>query len=110
MFGRRATFQPRMRRLLMLALLAFLAAAPARAATADGETVVAVIDTGINMGHRAFDPGQVVAWWDFSEGKTPAAGDTWDEAHPPRDRIGHGTATAAMVAGRKTDPDQSPSL
>jgi Subtilase family len=94
---------------LILTLLAAACATPAAAATPDGQTVIAVIDSGINAQHAAFDPDQVVAWWDFSTGREPAPGETWDHASEPRDGAGHGTAVAAMAAGRQAHPDQSPS-
>ena len=99
------------RKACAVAVLALaLCGGPAQAATPDGKTVVAVLDTGINAGHRAFDADQVVAWWDFTTGALPEAGQSWDPSRAPYDDNGHGTATASMVAGRTTHWLQSPSL
>jgi hypothetical protein len=92
---------------------------PGAAATAP---VVAVIDTGVRATHQEFDyrgaassKDQIVAWWDFtSEVKgtatTPKPGQRWDtRVLNPYDSNGHGTATAAMVAGRNVDAKKTPS-
>jgi hypothetical protein len=65
---------------------------------AEDDHVGCVLDTGINATHQAFARGQVVAWWDFTA--APDAGSHFDRESPVEDTDGHGTATAAMVAGR----------
>lgn len=53
-------------------------------------TPIAILDSGVDASHPEFEPGQIVAWRDFT-----------DEASPtPIDRYGHGTATASLLAGR----------
>lgn len=78
-----------------------------------GRSVVAVIDTGVNVFHHEFDyrgagspDDQVVAWWDFTSAKKggiahPQPGQTWD-AHvaDPYDNHGHGTGVASVAVGR----------
>lgn len=62
--------------------------------------VIAIIDTGILPTHVAFAPGQVVAWYDFSN-HTPRSNQTsWDPlVATPYDNDGHGTAVASVAAG-----------
>src|SRR3954452_15581317 len=93
-----------------LALLGVAAGGvPADATTPGGQPVIAVLDSGINEHHHAFDSGQVVAWWDFVKDGAPKAGQSWDPKRAPYDDLGHGTGTAAMAAGRQVDTRQSPS-
>ena len=89
-----------MRAHLVLAL-SLLALVPPTIAISDPEPVViAIIDTGIRPTHHAFAPGQIVAWYDFSN-KEPRSNQTpWDPLVPtPYDLLGHGTAVASMAAG-----------
>lgn len=91
--------------LLVVSLLAAgLSLAPASADA--GPVVVAVLDTGLDASHPEFAPGQVVAWWDFTEEGTdldlPGPGDVQDPRGIPEDWHGHGTATASLVGGANT--------
>lgn len=64
---------------------------------------VAVLDTGLDAGHPEIDMDRVVAWWDFGTAghPLPRGTEAWDPVTPvPFDTYGHGTATAALVAGR----------
>ncbi len=52
------------------------------------DIVVAVIDTGIDAGHRDLDNGKVIGWKDYVNGRTT-----------PYDDQGHGTHVAGIAAG-----------
>lgn len=106
----------RLRSALPLAAAAaiVLAATPASAQVPEppeaDDLVIAVIDTGITPTHEAFRPGQVVAWWDFTNTSVDPDGRHYDERKPPFDGNGHGTGTASMAAGRQTAPKGTPSF
>jgi hypothetical protein len=84
------------------------------------DVIVTMIDTGVRATHQEFDyqgpastTDQFVAWWDFSNGTRPAAGQTWDTTTPdPYDNNGHGTATASAAVGRNVvpSPTKTPSF
>ena len=110
--------------LLALAALAVTAAPHATAATTTPVKVpvVTLVDTGVRATHQAFDyrgrtstTDQFVGWWDFSaekKGKTvlPQTGQLWDtQVADPYDKVGHGTLTASMAAGRNVSPKKTPS-
>lgn len=101
-----------MRVLLPLATAAALmGAAPAAAQEVDPTQGVriAVIDTGINIDHQEFAPGQLVGYWDFTK-RVPRPGQAFDPNNPPADDNGHGTHTAAMAAGLNADPAKTRSF
>lgn len=78
------------------------ASPPPVRARGDG-IVIAVIDTGIRAAHPAFAPGQVVAWYDFTDDREREVA-LWDPlVEMPYDDHGHGTAVAAMAAGLPLD-------
>jgi subtilisin family serine protease len=97
----------------LAAVLAALAApAPALAQAEPEPVTIAVIDSGIDAGHQEFGPGQITAWWDFTnEDDVPDEGpDAWDERKAPYDGNGHGTQVAGIAAGRNLDARKSMSL
>lgn len=60
---------------------------------------IAILDSGIRADHAAFAPGQVAAWYDFTDHRARALA-AWDPlVATPYDDLGHGTAVAAMAAG-----------
>ena len=80
-------------------------------APSDADTIVCLIDTGINATHKEFAPDQVVAWWDFVDtSEAPGTGDYYDPRKLPLDEHGHGTATASMAAGLNADPAKTASF
>ena len=107
---------------LLLAVAAAAVLAPhAQAATAR-QPVITLLDTGVRATHHEFDyrgksstTDQFVGWWDFSaekKGKTvlPGPGQTWDtQVRDPYDKVGHGTLTAGMAAGRNVSAQKTPS-
>ncbi len=61
--------------------------------------VIAILDSGIRADHQSFAPGQVVAWFDFTNDDEREVA-LWDPLVPePYDDHGHGTAVASMAAG-----------
>lgn len=106
----------RLRSALPLAAVAAIALAPVPASAQVPEPpkaddlVIAVVDTGITPTHEAFRPGQVVAWWDFTNTNASPDGRHWDERKAPFDGNGHGTGTASMAAGLQTAPRGTPSF
>lgn len=74
------------------------------------DTIIALLDTGIAPAHKEFAPGQVVAWWDFTNKSATPDGRHFDERKAPYDGHGHGTHTAAMAAGLNADPAKTPSF
>ncbi|HVL91242.1 MAG TPA: S8 family serine peptidase [Actinomycetota bacterium] len=88
-------------------LLFAFAAAPLPLMGAVEPVVVAIVDSGLNGAHEAFDyrgpesgDDQVVAWWDFTRPGVPGPSDRWDARAEPSDETGHGTVVAGLVAGR----------
>jgi subtilisin family serine protease len=56
------------------------------------QTIVAVLDSGINANHMDFNStGKIEAWKDFSATNSPT----------PYDDIGHGTVVSSIIAGNK---------
>ncbi|MEY2475599.1 MAG: hypothetical protein QOG87_914 [Actinomycetota bacterium] len=116
------------RRVIAVAALiaAFLAGVPitftAAAAAAAGPPVLAVISTGLDVGHEQFAYGgpldttdQIVAWWDFTATVAPLhepdVGQIWDSAVPdPYDTVGEGTAATSLAAGAGRYGDATPAL
>lgn len=107
---------PRLVVLSVLALLGALALSPAAGAQTpqqppqQDDLVIALLDTGIAPAHKEFAPGQVVAWWDFTNKSVEPQGRWFDERKAPYDGHGHGTHTAAMAAGLNADPSKTPSF
>ena len=62
-----------------------------RAGRGDG-AVVAVLDTGLEVGHPALAGADVRPGWDLVAGDQPEPGTGWGDAAP-----GHGTAVASLV-------------
>lgn len=70
-------------------LLLAPAAIPGVVSESSGRARVAVVDSGIEPGHREFCEGQIRGWRDFVHGRAN-----------PYDDLGHGTAVASRVGGR----------
>lgn len=89
-----------MLRAAALILILAASAVPAQSSAAGDEIVIAILDTGIRADHVAFAPGQVVAWYDFTDLRARSNQTTWDPlVLTPYDNVGHGTAVASMAAG-----------
>lgn len=78
---------------LAVGLVAGVLIAPAAWSSVEAP-VVAVLDSGIDMGHPEFGEGQLVGWRDFVEGE-----------ESPYDDLGHGTAVASRVGGMTLGAD-----
>lgn len=89
--------------LVALAVAGLVGIPPMVASAPAGEPlVIAIIDTGIRPTHVAFEPGQVVAWYDFSNHASRSNQTTWDPlVATPYDLNGHGTGMASLAAGRE---------
>ncbi|MFD3272926.1 S8 family serine peptidase [Paenibacillus dendritiformis] len=59
-----------------------------KASYSKNDSVIAIIDTGIDSGHVDLSDGKILGWMDFVNGKTT-----------PYDNLGHGTHVASIAAG-----------
>lgn len=85
--------------LLAVALILSVLSLPMATPSPD-PVVIAIIDTGIRPTHEAFQNGQIVAWYDFSNDSPRSNATTWDPlVSVPYDPVGHGTGVASMAAG-----------
>jgi subtilisin family serine protease len=72
--------------------------APSDASNRNLQTVVAVLDTGINASHETLSGNKVLGFKDFST-------DSNDTAHD--DSSGHGTLVSSIIAGNRLDADRT---